>query len=85
MFLEYPEITPPVNTTHFAKCDAESPGGILRSLIEGKIASLKINALKAGIITFDRIVVVGGGASNPVILQIIADIFQKDLYVSKHE
>jgi len=49
------------------------------------MASLKLSAMKLGLKNIKSILVTGGGSKNKAILQIIADIFDADVYVSEHE
>ncbi|KRX07026.1 hypothetical protein PPERSA_07189 [Pseudocohnilembus persalinus] len=58
---------------------------IIRYLVEGKIMSLKINSQSFGINNFKQVIVTGGASQNPQILQIIADVFQADVYCLKNE
>lgn len=70
-------------TLYQLQCCAISRDQLLYSIIEGQIIRLVHHAVQLGcdINACKRIVVTGGASNNNVILQLISDIFQCDVYV----
>lgn len=91
IFIEYPEIIPVIRKENFSLCIGkdgkeaklfEKPAHTLRALFESKIMSLKVNLEIFGLKDIKRVVVTGGGSKNQQILQIIADVFEVEVYVA---
>ncbi len=89
-----PEITPPVRPGQYlfrpngARVDAlgsdkaEFERLLCRGLIEGQMQRLRHHAAALGLEASERIVATGGAAANPVVLQIMANVFGVKVFVS---
>lgn len=89
LMYDYPEIVPYVEgsqvTYSFDKngqrLDSLENKFIIRGVLEGKFVALKYHAEKKGLVpkVDGKILVTGGGSKNKDILQILANIFQKEV------
>jgi xylulokinase len=86
IYLEYPEISPPIVNAPLSICEGNEtdPGALVRSIVEAKIASLRLRANELGIDQCKRVFVTGGGSRSKVILQIIADVFNAEVILPTH-
>lgn len=92
---EYPEIVPYVEgaNVQFLFDNEGNPIKnltdleLIRGVIEGKIVALKYHAEKKGLVpkADGRILITGGGSKNKEILQIIANVFQKEVNIMQIE
>jgi xylulokinase len=55
----------------------------VRAVVEGRFLSMKVNAQKLGLPTAPtRILATGGGSTNEGIMQVLADVFNADVFVA---
>ena len=84
------EITPNVNQIGIVKfnsenqavCASQMTSADCRGVIESQVLSFKSHADKLGLKEISSIVVTGGGSANKYILQIVADVFECQVFVS---
>jgi len=89
IYLDEPEITPPIlkvgnyryNASGVGVGDFE-PGTEIRALLEGQFLSMRLHAGQVGIEP-RRVIATGGASVNPAILQIVANVFGSDVYVTE--
>jgi len=89
LMYDYPEIVPYVEGSQVSfsfdkngdKIEKLNDNHIIRGVLEGKFVALKYHAAKKGLVPKEdgKIFVTGGGSKNKEILQILANIFQKEV------
>lgn len=89
-FFEYPEICPLINTRDFAYFKGENikeieieslkNEEIMQCLYESKAFLLKLSLESFGIQQVEKVIITGGSSKSKAFLQIIADIFNCDIY-----
>ena len=62
------------------KVESLSPCEYCRGIIESQVLSMRLHLEKTGFNQFERLIVTGGASVNRSILQIIADVFQADVF-----
>mmetsp|Transcript_7612 Transcript_7612/g.11412 ORF Transcript_7612/g.11412 Transcript_7612/m.11412 type:complete len:557 (+) Transcript_7612:143-1813(+) len=94
LFLDMPEITPQINRVGHFFFDAKGPGNfvgasskskeeIARACVEGRFLSMRSRLGKLGMKRFDKVYAVGGACNNKAITQIMANVFQANVYIGE--
>ncbi len=89
LYVDTPEITPPIHATGAYRWNAEgqavesfTPEQEIRAVVEGQFLSLCLHAGRAGVQP-RRLLATGGASANRALLRVVADIFCAPVYVAE--
>ena len=94
IYCDIPETVPSIPKTGIYRYDCENgtevdseflPAAECRAILESRALSFKLRAQSCGLTAsngvVNRIICTGGGANSPIVLQILADVFQCEVFV----